>query len=364
MGVVYSLGKGMRDPSFPYLYIQVFGAELNQIPGSPAFGSAPEIVFETTVFDLAPITINHEVALALVNLTDITGNRRVQFDWYRARDNRLLFSFPFTIPPTSWGGPWTWYYCFSYIGWTANEISEDGDYRVSIQVEGVGSTTIAFTVRGITPVPSPTVGTLQLPAAVRNALSSSWANLAVGEWGSWLGINLPPWGFEPGRWALNGLDTIIDSVNSVITWANEIWDKAYNAAITAGNALTRIDDWLGYASSWWNGLISAWWSSTKLWVESAISSAAGAVQSYATQVYRDVVSLGSKLDAFKTTTGSWQTWILGSLASIAPINTLIAGYNKMENFYSVYLSQIGDFFRDPPGFIFDKIDNWLNERVS
>jgi len=364
MSVAYSLGKGMRDPSFPYLYVEVFGAELNQIPGSPAFGSAPEIVFATAVFDLAPLTINHEVAVALLNLTDLTGGQRVQFDWYRARDNKLLFSYPLTIPLRDDLSPWGWYYCFSYIGWTANEISGDGDYRVSIQVEGVGSTTIAFTVKGITPVPSPNVGTLQLPAAVRSALSSGWCNLAVGEWGNFLGVNLPPWGFEPGRWALKGLDVIINAVNAVITRANEIWDKAYNAAITAGTALTKINDWLSYAANWWDSLITSWWSGTQEWVKSAISSAAGAVRAYAHQVYHDAMNIGAKLDTFQTTTGSWQTWLLGSLASLSPIDTLIGGYNKMENFFAVHLKNIGDFFKDPPGWIFDKIDNWLNERVE
>jgi hypothetical protein len=203
-----------------------------------------------------------------------------------------------------------------------------------------------------------------LPAAVRSALDSGWCNLAVGEWGSFLGINLPPWGLEPGRWALKGLDVIINAVNSVITRAEVIWDKAYNAALTAGNALGKIDDWLSYAASWWNNLIAGWWASTKVWVESAISAAAGAVRDYAHQVYHDAMDIGAKLNAFKTTTASWQTWLLGSLASLSPIDTLIGGYNKMEDFFTVHLQNIGDFFRDPPGWIFDKIDNWLNERVE
>jgi hypothetical protein len=364
MSVDFSLGKGMRDPSFPYLTIVVFGAELNQIPVSPSFISAPEIWLETPVFDLSYTTIDHEVAVVLVNLTDITGNRRVQFDWYRDRDSRLVHSNIYLIPPTGSGGPWAWYYCFSYIGWTPWEISEDGGYRVSIQVEGVGSTTIAFSVVGITPGPSPTVGTLQLPAAVRSALDSGWCNLAVGEWGSFLGVNLPPWGLEPGRWALKGLDTIIDAVNWVYTRADEIWDKAYNAALTAGNALSKIDDWLSYAANWWNSLVTSWWSGAQEWVKVWVQDKFNTLWAFIQSAGRDITNLYSKVQNLTDTTKSWQTWLLGNLAGIPPINTLIAGYNKMESFYSVYLTQIGDFFRDPPGFIFDKIDNWLNERVS
>jgi hypothetical protein len=364
MGVAYHLGKGMRDPNFPYLTVMVFGAEPGQIPGSPAFGSAPEILFETAVFDLASLTLNHGVAVALVNLTDMTGNKRVQFDWYRARDNKLLFSSPYLIPPYTGGGNWGWYYCFSYIGWSPSEISEDGAYRVSIQVEGVGSTTIAFSVVGITPVPSPTVGTLQLPAAVRSALDSGWCNLGAGEWGSFLGVNLPPWGLEPGRWALKGLDTVIDAVNWVYTRADEIWDKAYNAAITAGNALSKIDDWLSYAANWWNSLVTSWWSGAQEWVKVWVQDKFNTLWAFIQSAGKDITNIYGKLSNLTDTTKSWQTWLLGSLASISPIDTLIAGYNKMESFYSVYLTQIGDFFRDPPGWIFDRIDDWLNERVS
>lgn len=364
MGVDYRLGKAIRDTCFPYSLVMVFGAELNQVPSNVVFGCAPEIVFETTVFDLTPLTINHEVAIALVSLSDITGNRRVEFDWYRARDHKLLFSYSYTIPAIDGGGSYGWYYIFSYIGWTLYELSEDGAYQVEIQVEGVGSTTIGFTVKGITPVPSPPPVGVQLPAAVRSALDSGWANLAVGEWGSFLGINFPPFGFEPGRWALKGLDAIIDAVNWVYTRADEIWDKAYNAFILAGNAMTRIENWVGIAYSWFSGLVSAWWSSTFETVKAAISTAAGAVRDYANQLYTDILRVEGSVVNLGTVTRSWQTWLLGSLASIPPINTLIAGYNKMESFYSVYLSQIGDFFKDPPGFIFDKIDNWLSEKVT
>jgi hypothetical protein len=288
----------------------------------------------------------------------------VQFDWYRARDNKLLYSFPFTIPLRDDGSVWSWYYCFSNIGYADWEIIEDGAYRVSIQVEGIGSTTIAFSVIGITPVPSPTVGTLQLPAAVRSALDSGWCNLGVGEWGSFLGVNIPPWGFEPGRWALKGLDTIIGGVNWLYTRADTIWDKAYNAALTAGNALGKIDDWLSYAANWWDSLIASWWSGAQEWVKVWVQDKFNTLWAFVQSAGRDITNLYSKVQNLTDVTKSWQTWLLGNLAGISPINTLIAGYNKAEGFYSVYLTQIGDFFRDPPGWIFDRIDDWLNERVS
>jgi hypothetical protein len=371
MNMDYSLGKGLTDSCNPYKWLQVYGVPSDQIVVSFEWDCAPMIDPQVTDFDLSLFKPNWGVAIALVVLTNTPGGLWVAFNWYRARDAKRVGGYTWNIPPLGAGALWPWYYVTSVVFYSPGAIEEDGGYYAQITVEGQATREIPFNVTGLAPAPVPTpglpsvtYGKLQLPAVIRSALDSSWCNMGAGEWGSIFGIKFPPWGIEPGRWVLKGLDIILDGVNVVWGWADETWVKVHNAVITAGTALTRIDDWLSYAASWWNNLIAGWWASTKVWVESAISAAAGAVRDYAHQVYHDAMDIGTNLNAFKTTTGSWQTWLLGSLATIPPINTLVAGYNKAENFFSVHLQNIGDFFKDPPGWIFDKIDNWLNERVA
>jgi len=205
---------------------------------------------------------------------------------------------------------------------------------------------------------------LQLPEAIASALDTGWANITAGEWMNALGIKIPPFSFEPGRWALKGLNWIIDGVNWTLNKLKEVGDKAAEALRNAGTALTKINDWLSSASSWWNSRISGWWSSTMGWVDDNIISKVRPVWDYAYQLARDITGVQVNVDGLGSTTKSWQSWLLGSLASISPIDVLITGYNKLENFFSVYLSQIDDFFKSPAGWIFDRIDDWLNERVE
>jgi hypothetical protein len=205
---------------------------------------------------------------------------------------------------------------------------------------------------------------INIPSDIREALSSAWLNFKKGDWADVLGFKLPPFTFEPGLWTLKAFDYILDGVNTVVNKVRETWDKAYDAATTAGHALTKIDDWLSYAVSWWDSRITSWWAGAQQWVKAHVSGVVQQVWDYATSVARDVGNVAHELKGWKEWTSAWQTWLLKSLATIPPIDTLITGYNKVENFFTVHLQNIGDFFKDPPGWIFDKIDNWLNERVE
>jgi hypothetical protein len=364
MGVTYSLGKGFRDPCFPYLYVQVFGAPAGSISPTQPFNCAPEIVFEGQEFDLSVISPGQLCAVALAVFTDFPGGQSVDFKWYRLRDSELIHSDSYTIPSREGGASWGWYWVASYIAYGPGAVDENTTYYLQITSMGEETAEILFWTKGIPAAAPPQPAGVQLPAAVRSALDSGWCNLGAGEWGSFLGVNLPPWGLEPGREALKAIDFILNAVNDVITRAEVIWGKAYNAALTAGNALSKIDDWLSYAANWWNSLITSWWSGAQEWVKVWVQDKFNTLWAFIQSAGRDINNLYSKNQNLTDTTKSWQTWLLGSLASISPIDTLIAGYNKMESFYSVYLTQIGDFFRDPPGWIFDRIDDWLNERVS
>jgi len=205
---------------------------------------------------------------------------------------------------------------------------------------------------------------LALPDVIRSALDSNWLNFTAGQWAELLGFKLPPFTFEPGRWALKGLDSIIGGVNWLINKSKQIWDQAYNAFIIAGGALTKIDDWLSYAANWWSSRISEWWAAAFEWVKTEIVDRLRPVWDQLNQALRDIMGVQTNVDNLGDETRSWQSWLLGSLAQISPISELVTAYNKVEAFFSLYLGYIQDFFEDPPGFIFDKIDNWLNEEVS
>lgn len=205
---------------------------------------------------------------------------------------------------------------------------------------------------------------LELPAAIVSALDTGWANITAGEWADIFGFKIPPITFEPGRWALKGLNWIVDGVNWVVNKGKETWDKAYEAYRRAGESLTKINDWLLGAYNWFTSRVSDWWDSTWPWVNNNIVARIRPVWDFANQLVGDITRVQGNVDGLGDSTRGWQSWLLGSLAQIPPIDVLIQGYNKAENFYRVYLTQIDDFFLNPMDWVFDKLDNWLNERVS
>lgn len=363
MPVKYSLGTGLREPCDPYRSFPVFGVELNQVQSSISFNCAPEVVNPSYTFDLSTLQPNHEVCVALAVFTEEPGGKRVTINWYRDRDSRKLFTFNYDIPPAGSGQTWSWYGVYSYIGYVPAEIWENGRYHAGISIGGGSEAAIFFEVVGVAAAAAPATGKIQLPDVVRSTLDSSWVNIAAGDWGSIGPIKIPPFSFEPGRWALKGLDVIIDGLNWAIDFANSVEDKASSAFSVAGNALTKIDNWLSVVSNWLSSQLEAWWSSTWGFVATAISTAARAIWDFALQIDRDVVSLGGKVAGLSDSITSLPSTILGNLASSPLIRTLIDGYNKTSSFFALYLTRVEEFFLNPVEWIFDRIANWLNEEV-
>ena len=46
------------------------------------------------------------------------------------------------------------------------------------------------------------------------------------------------------------------------------------------------------------------------------------------------------------------------------ISAALGAMSNPLNILIRFFREIGEFFADPSGWIFDKIDNWLNERVT
>ncbi len=148
------MGKGLKEPVPPYRQAYVFGADLGT-PNANSWNYMPEVVDPTSVFDLSQITPNHEVVVAVLYIANIPAGMQslVEHKWYRDRDGKLLLDFPFTIADAGKSGyaGWAWFYVYSYIGYTASEIFENGNYHVDLTFSGPGSysRTLDFSGQGI-----------------------------------------------------------------------------------------------------------------------------------------------------------------------------------------------------------------------
>ncbi len=149
---VTGIGKGLREPCSPYREAYVFGAELGA-PDANNWNCVPEIVEQTTSFDLSTIEPGHEVVVDLLTLYNLAAGQSypVYHRWYRDRDERLLFGFPYQIPdPGIYGyAAWAWYYVYSYIGYVSWEIYENGNHHVDILLAQSLLSRIGFTVSGV-----------------------------------------------------------------------------------------------------------------------------------------------------------------------------------------------------------------------
>jgi hypothetical protein len=138
----FYMGTGLIESASPYTSTQVFGASLNT-PNANNWTSMAKITGPTTTFDLTNIGPNHEVVVALYTVTNQSATT-VTFSWFRNRDNALLYTTTPSIPAGTWG------YAYSYIGYDAWELIENGEYYVMINNNSTGeNTTIRFAVAGL-----------------------------------------------------------------------------------------------------------------------------------------------------------------------------------------------------------------------
>ena len=161
MTVQLRLGKGLLEPQPPFRKAWFFGAELNSV-SADGWESLPSIDGETNSFDLSSITLNHEVCVALIRINNARGGMTYfKMRWYRARDDKLLFTYDWSYLAVADG----WCYAYSYIGWVDWEINENGEYYVVAEVSGANpySASKYFTISGIEeeeePEPPP-IGTM------------------------------------------------------------------------------------------------------------------------------------------------------------------------------------------------------------
>jgi len=265
----YGLAKGLREPCSPYREAWFFGAGLNE-PSADGWNCLPELVNQATTFNLSIIPKGREVLVALLNIRD-TPSGRLDFkaEWYRNRDNALLFTMPWSYMAGAGG----WVYFYAYLGYVDWEINENGGYRVEFTVSGALSyfKVIQFTIEGIPfaekpePVPIGAMGWI----SERLVAVSGFFYLAYLETLDWV---YPFWllsdffyslaqVFADLSWDFYDFNVwvthISDRIPGILSWGT-IWSFIVGQVPN----LEEIRDWF---YSWWSnvyGVVTEWWSST------------------------------------------------------------------------------------------------------
>jgi len=143
--VSFAIGKGLKEPCSPYREIMVFGAALNDVPAVIQWNCMPGILNESSVYNLSGLMPEHEVVCALVNFQDLdlSSPLAVRIEWQHK--GAALIAFDYSIP----AGTYSRYGVFSYIGYVPAEISENGEYSVSLYLGDQKDQEIAFSVSGV-----------------------------------------------------------------------------------------------------------------------------------------------------------------------------------------------------------------------
>jgi len=378
----YYLGKGLYEPCSPYREAYFFGAELNSVDAD-GWNCQPKIVDETSSFDLSTITKNHEVVVALLNISDIPeGVCNFRWEWYRNRDNKLLFSYDWSHSAKEGG----WVYAYSYIGWVDWEINENGDYRVEVTVTGIISykKIIQFTVIGIPeekpPEPPPEPIGLPVIEALNNVSANFYSiYLEVLDW------PYPFWLIALLFYEVSSLfSTIAYGFSSFFKWINEIaakvtdildWSTIWSYILSYVPNLEAIRDWFYDKVSQINAQILNWWSETSATVTGWIDAAKDWVQLWIDYLQAEINTLSSRINEaialvpdiseIKAWFSNWWGNIAGNLESwwngkLKGIDDLInSAFLIRDDFWRGWQElrdKVTEFFTDPEEWLYKAVD--------
>jgi len=161
--------------------------------------------------------------------------------------------------------------------------------------------------------------------------------------GDWVNVSL-----AIGPWIVSGLESILSVVSSWLTmvyntasgaWtlAQSAWDLAY--ALGAKIIQTVYQTITNVYQTLYQTFETIYWTANNI----------------VNNVYQTLTNVYQTVNTYVVgvTEGFVQQAISAALGALAdPLNLLIR-----------FAKEIGEFFANPPGWIFDKIDNWLNEEV-
>jgi len=379
-----SLGKGMAEPCSPYRTFNIFGAQENP-PGGENWNCLPSIVGATITFDLSTITEGHEVCLALCRISNCqAGLYTITFKWYRLRDNKLLFTWPFSYSSVLGG----WIYAFSYIGWPW-EITEDGNYHVNIDVTGTEyfSAVVPFSITGILagiePEPPP-VGALRWISIRFTEASALFYSLYLEVLGwvwpfylisdffyslSSICADLS-WDFYYfNDWILEVADKIqhILSVDNIYSYFKTYFDAALDAwdwVVDAWDTIwSEIDDW-------WDTIrptVQGWISATEDWLSDWIDAVEGSLNSLRAAWNEWKVEIPS-FNELWAWFGNWWGSVLAHIIAwgaltATQVDTLIdSWFRQYAPFWEGWIDikdQVIEFFTDPLEWLLGKFTDWF-----
>ncbi len=266
----FSLGKGLREPCSPFRQLPIFGQ-----PATPstslAWNCLPEPMEPARQFDLSGITEGHEVVVALLTCTGLPpGYYTSYFTWHRVRDGRVIASWEvrLAVPQAGQASFYSW------IGWFASEISENGDYSAEVVLEGPAEfrQVLPFTVSGIPPEPPPPEPVLFNPfALLRNASAQIANSLASLAWELSINILLSWTAVAIGtlaRWA-NDVTFYLSLASDWLEDVEERLHQGFSWQAVRALILSWLP-WLADAAAWFSdvsgnllAVVNSWWSTAQ-----------------------------------------------------------------------------------------------------
>lgn len=398
----FGCGKGLTEPCSPYRTCQVYGVPLNE-PDADGWNCPPEFTEKTNTFDLSGFVDWAEVVVFMIVLEDtVEGLTQFRFRWYRERDNALIFDYTWQYNVELAGG---WVYAYCYIGYTPNEISENGWYYCYCDMSG------AFTDRkrsdieitGIPEVPpeepppeeEPPVEVppgVPLPSEFWNPLIDfcvtigNYFNNIADEVTDW--VTPLNWLETPFRWIGEGFGWIayyfslarnwtIEAWNRILTFLSEleitdlfgvlidaatfVWDKIVDAAEQVGVII----------STWWETVqltVQDWIETARLWAEEHLSDQWESLRPLWTWWYGfkdNFPTLDEVIDWFQQwpakVRGEIDNWWPEALLTVqSMIDSAVADISAGLNEWLNVKDEVIEFFSDPLEWLYNKFDELID----
>ena len=161
--------------------------------------------------------------------------------------------------------------------------------------------------------------------------------------GDWLNLYLPI-----GSWIQEAIQAVLDLANGGLSYLYSVGTLALRWAVDAYNLAVELGAKVIQT-------VYQYVTNVYQTIQNIVNNVYQTVDNYITEVYQTISNVYQTVNTYVVgvTEGFVQRAISAALGGLSPyLNILIR-----------FFREIGEFFADPPGWIFDKIDNWLNEEV-
>ncbi len=359
-----SISKGLKEPCSPYRQAYFFGAELNSV-NADGWNCQPQPVGKTDTYDLSALTLNHEVLVALISIRNpVPGPYHIEFTWTRDRDSKILFRWSFNVTNI----PGFDEYGYAYLGYTLNELSENGRYYVEIDVSGPVAKhyTQVFNVSGVRePEPAPVpVGSNFVDSIFSTVWDiGSWFHQAHYTASGWV------WPFSlistPLYWLYQLSFNLLTPIAHFGDWVSAVSTKV-SSVLTSVDIIGLLRTWLTYAENAWQwvsnawtnvtDIMTTWWSSTsqivKAWIAETLNTA-----------LTQIASLHTTLMQFKAGWDDFRTATLPRLADWSGVDSLISSWFKASaplwEGWQQWRGQVAEFFGNPFEWLWSRFTDWF-----